>query len=144
LACPYFVPREILADGSWHHPSRLPLGAGWNGNCCASGQELRPSDSAIRELCNLGYASACPHLPARRDWDAVRFSVAGASSEQITLRYVCELDHAPVIHGKLSFDRVRQGWTNPHDDPRVRRLADCFLQSYCARMSDAVSSLSSL
>ncbi len=55
----------------------------------------------IRDLCNLGYATGCPHLPASRDWDAVRFSIASASAEQITLCYVCELGHAPVEAGTL-------------------------------------------
>ena len=53
MACPYFVPREIVNDGSWLHPSRLPLGAGWSGRCCASEQETTPSDAVLHELCNL-------------------------------------------------------------------------------------------
>lgn len=133
MACPYFVPREIVNDGSWLHPSRLPLGAGWSGHCCASGQETTPADSALRDFCNLGNATACPHLPCERDWDAIRFSVARASAEQITLWYVCELAHAPVEHGKLTFDRVEERWSNPHADPRVQRLADCYLEIYRSR-----------
>jgi len=74
-----------MNDGSWPHPSRLPLGAGWTGNCRASGLELAASDAHLREFCNLGYATACPHLPTGRDWDAVRFSVARAGREQITI-----------------------------------------------------------
>jgi hypothetical protein len=138
LACPYFVPREIVNDGSWLHPSRLPLGGGWNGQCCASGQETTPSDSALRDLCNLGNASACPHLPRERDWDAIRFSVARTSVEQITLWYVCELAHAPVEHGKLTFDRIEERWVNPHADSRVQRLAVCYLETYRARLNVTV------
>ena len=135
LACPYFVPREIVNDGSWLHPSRLPLGAGWSGRCCASGQETTPSDFVLHELCNLGNATACPHLPRERDWDAVRFSVAHTSSDQITLWYVCELAHAPVEHGKLSFDCAEGRWLNPHADARVQRLAACYLETYRSRQS---------
>src|SRR5271157_744074 len=133
LACPFFVPREIVNDGSWPHPSRLPLGVGWTGSCCASGDELTPSDSQLREFCNLGYAVACPHLPVRRDWDAVRFSIAQASREQVAICYVCELDHAPIEHGKLIFDLVSEVWVSTHPDPRVVRLASCYVQSYRAR-----------
>src|SRR5262249_39751900 len=132
-ACPYFVPREIVSDGSWLHPARLPLGAGWRGTCCASSPEITPSDSTIRELCNLGNAVACPNLPRERDWDAVRFSVALTSDEQITLCYVCEKAHAPVEHGKLTFDLVAQGWLNPHADQRVQRLANCYLEAWKSR-----------
>ena len=135
LACPFFVPREILNDGSWPHPSRLPLGAGWTGNCRASGQELAASDKDIREFCNLGYATACPHLPLRRDWDAIRFSVARASGEQITICFVCELAHAPIEHGKLIFDLASEDWLNADADPRVLRLATCYLQTYRVRQS---------
>jgi hypothetical protein len=137
LACPYFVPREILNDGSWPHPSRLPLGAGWIGACCASGQEISPADSYLREFCNLGYAAACPHLPLEREWDAVRFSVALAGREQVTFCYVCELGHAPVEDGKLSFDLRRGIWIDVHSDSRVQRLADCFLRTYRAQQANA-------
>jgi hypothetical protein len=130
LACPFFVPLEIVNDGSWPHPSRLPLGAGWMGNCRASGQELAASDEHIREFCNLGYAAACPHLPPRRDWDAVRFSVAHANANQLTFCYVCELAHAPMEHGKLTFDLTSEAWIDVPADPRVATLADAYLQSY--------------
>jgi hypothetical protein len=130
LACPFFVPLEILNDGSWPHPSRLPLGAGWAGNCRASGQEVAASDEHIREFCNLGYATACPHLPPRRDWDAVRFSVANANANQLTFGYVCELAHAPMEHGKLTFDLTSEVWIDVPGDPRVATLADAYLQSY--------------
>jgi len=130
LACPYFVPREILTDGSWPHPSRLPLGAGWTGACCASGPEITPADSELREFCNLGHAVACPHLPREREWDAVRFSVASSGRDQVTFWYVCELGHAPVEHGKLAFDLRREAWVNAHSDSRVQRLAECYLKTY--------------
>ena len=133
MACPYFVPREILNDGSWPHPSRLPLGAGWRGHCCASGEDVAPGESAIREFCNLGNATACPHLPAERDWDAVRFSLALASEEQITLWYVCERGYAPIEHGRIAYDLATGLWRNPHPDPRVSRLADSYLCAWQAR-----------
>jgi len=135
LACPFFVPLEIMNDGSWPHPSRLPLGAGWTGNCRASGQELAASDTHIREFCNLGYATACPHLPQRRDWDAVRFSVARAGRDQVTICFVCELAHAPTAQGKLTFDLTREIWLNPHPDARVLTLATCYIDAYRTRKS---------
>src|ERR1700720_4533585 len=104
LACPFFVPREIINDGSWPHPWRLPLGAGWTGNCRASGQELPASDAHVREFCNLGYAISCPHLPRQRQWDAVRFSIARTSTEQLAISFVCESAHAPMEWGELIFD----------------------------------------
>jgi len=123
-------------DGSWLHPLRLPLGAGWSGCCSASGQETTPSDSTLHDLCNLGNATACPHLPRERDWDAIRFSVAHTSPDQITVWYVCELEHAPVEHGKLNFDRVEEHWLNPHADARVQRLAACYLETYRSRRNE--------
>jgi hypothetical protein len=134
------VPLEIVNDFSWPHPSRLPLGAGWTGNCRASGQEVAASDLHIRQFCNFGYAAACPHLPPRRDWDAVRFSVARACPEQVTIRFVCELAHAPVEHGELIFDLAEEVWVNANPDPRVLTLATCYLQAYRARQSACLQS----
>ena len=140
VACPFFVPLEIVNDGSWPHPSRLPLGAGWTGNCRSSGQELAASDTHIREFCNFGYATACPQLPQHRDWDAVRFSVARANASQVVLRYVCELDHAPIEHGELTFDLASEAWLDVQRDPRVLRLANCYLETYRARQNGLFSS----
>jgi hypothetical protein len=135
LACPFFVPLQIVHDGSWLHPSRLPLGAGWTGDCCAAGERLSASDTQIREFCNLGYATACPHLPAGRDWDAVRFSVANTNinARQFTLWYTCELAHAPIEHGKLTFNLASGECLTPHADSRVHRLATSYVESYRAR-----------
>lgn len=138
MACPFFVPHEVLNDGSWPHPSRLPLGAGWRGACCASDAATVPSDFQIREFCNLGYAKGCPRLPPERDWDAVRFGVARISQEQVMLWYVCELGHAPIEHGKLTFDLPGERWLAAHSDARVQRLANCFLQTYRSRPAGAV------
>ena len=133
LACPYFVPLEIVNDGSWLHPARLPLGAGWTGNCCASEKHVAASETHTREFCNLGYATDCPHLPAHRDWDAIRFSVDRTSRTQLTICFVCELGHAPIAHGKLTFDLASEAWLNAHPDARVLRLATCFVQAHRAR-----------
>ena len=95
-----------------------------------------PSNAALREFCNMGNASACPRLPPDRAWDAVRFCVARSGEEQITLCYVCELAHAPVEHGKITFDRTADAWLNPHTDARVQRLAACYLETYRLRQKD--------
>jgi hypothetical protein len=205
LACPYFVPREIVYDLSWPHPARLPLGAGWTGTCCAASHkatdgavapniadskiadskiadskivdlkiaEARISDlyastlastlavdsALIRDCCNLGYAAACPHLPVSRDWDAIRFSIAGLAPNQITLCYVCEFAHAPKAHGTLTYDLIAEAWCEAPEaaanelpanaaapvttavtasaagDARVRRLAASYLHAYRIRQS---------
>jgi len=96
-----------------------------------------PADSHLREFCNLGYAAACPHLPVEREWDAVRFSVASTGREQVTFCYVCELGHAPVEQGKLAFDLKLETWVNLHSDSRVQRLAECYLETYRARLAHA-------
>jgi len=137
LTCPYFIPREILNDGSWPHASRLPLGAGWSGACNATGQELPAAEAHIRDFCNLGYAAACPNFPQARDWDAVRFSVAGSSTEQIVLHYACELNHAPVEHGTLTYEFARKDWREAHADARINRLAVSYLYAYRARRTSA-------
>jgi hypothetical protein len=104
-----------------------------------------PVDSAlIRDFCNLGYATACPHLPSGRDWDAVRFSVANSTPDHITISYICEFAHAPKAHGRLTYDLIAEAWREADmtNDARVRRLAASFLHAYRVRQSGAPLDLS--
>jgi hypothetical protein len=136
MACPFFLPTTRLDDGGWLHPSRLPLGGGWAGFCSAPGHEREtPTDSELRELCNLGYAAGCPRLPKVRVWDAVRFSVARDLGTQLQIFFVCELGHRPANHGTLEYDLALNRWTALHSDPCLQKMAECFLQSYLQRKS---------
>jgi hypothetical protein len=139
------MPVVRLEHGSWPHPARLPLGGGWCGHCTAPGHEgeLPPQD-VLEAFCNLGYASSCNWSPADRVWDAVRFAVSAPRevdlrpagnvvalpARVLALRYVCERDHRPVENGDLEFDLAQAAWLQRHDDPRIQKMAECFLQSY--------------
>jgi hypothetical protein len=147
VACPFFLPKEKLENGSWPHPSRLPLGCGWSGYCAAPGHDGEtPSEEELRDFCNLGYAEQCPRLPRERLWDSVRFgarTVVTAGEDpgvrRIQVRYVCERGHLPAEYGFLEFVPSKAQWTNLHPDLRVQRLVECFLASYCERAkSDSV------
>ena len=137
------MPVARLENGSWPHPARLPLGAGWCGHCTAPGHEGEaPPQDVLEAFCNLGYASSCSWSPAERAWDAVRFAVSApqvsAIAEQssavpariLVLRYVCERNNRPVDYGDLEFDLSRATWLRRHDDARIQKMADCFLESY--------------
>lgn len=138
MACPYFMPTARLEGGNWPHPGRLPLGCGWTGHCTAPGHEGgSPNRKILEELCNLGYASTCPWAPPQRVWDAVRFSVitpeerdATTPSRVLRLLYVCEHDHRPVAHGDLLIDLGSATWMQQHEDARIQKMAECFLESY--------------
>jgi hypothetical protein len=143
LACPYFIPLEKNDAGAWLHPSRLPLGAGFHGNCSAPGHDgARPTDDEMRELCNMGYAASCARLPQERSCDAVRFSVARASAGLLLIWFVCETAHLPVSHGNLQYDAKERRWVSPHSDSRIQRLAECFVQTYLAKKIPVVTELS--
>ena len=140
MACPFFMPTARLEDGGWLHASRLPLGGGWAGCCQAPGHEgVIPADSELHEMCNLGYAMACPRLPIERPWDAVRFAVASDRLGKIQMWYVCEFAHRPGEHGKLEYDLEQQFWELPHADARVQKMADCYLQSYLTKRNRSVN-----
>ena len=133
MACPYFIPTHKI-DGEWLHPSRLPLGGGWAGKCGAPEHSCaQPLPQEIREYCNLGYAASCVRLPQERTCDSVRFSVARDSIAQVQLWFVCEKAHEPAGHGILVYDLAVQQWSAAHSDPRIQRLAECYLQSYLLR-----------
>jgi hypothetical protein len=140
------MPVARLECGSWPHPARLPLGGGWCGHCTAPGHESElPPQDVLEAFCNLGYASSCNWSPAERVWDAVRFAVsappdfaeraapqkpAALPARVLVLRYVCERDHRPVEHGDLEFDLAQAVWLRRHDDARIQKMAECFLESY--------------
>ncbi|HZQ94001.1 MAG TPA: hypothetical protein VFA67_03265 [Candidatus Sulfotelmatobacter sp.] len=140
LACPYFMPVEKLENGAWQHPARLPLGCGWSGHCTAPGHDGKiPAQDVLEAFCNLGYAGSCSWAPQQRSWDAVRFCVSTpaergtlneAPSRLLRLLYVCERDHRPVVHGDLLIDLATATWLRRHDDGRIQKMAECFLDSY--------------
>jgi hypothetical protein len=133
LACPFFMPVQKL-DGAWLHPSRLPLGGGWDGHCSAPGhEETKPSTEELHEFCNLGYATKCSRLPSQREFDAVRFSVARDHGSRLLLWFVCEAGHRPVKHGRLEYDLDRTEWVSQHPDQRIQKMLECYVQAYLQR-----------
>ena len=132
MACPFFVPTQRLEEGTWAHPSRLPLGACWSGRCSAPGHEAAELSPAELSECNLGYAR-CVRLPRDRSWDAIRFAVTRDRGLSISLRFVCETAHRPAAHGLLEYSLSTRRWTGLHPDPRIQNLAECYLQSYLLR-----------
>ena len=74
MALPFFMPTERLQQGTWMHPSRLPLGAGWKGRCCAPGCEAADVPlNVLESFCNMGYAAA---LSQPAEGTPVRFGFA--------------------------------------------------------------------
>lgn len=132
------MPKARLEGGNWPHPARLPLGCGWSGQCTAPGHEgALPAREILEGLCNLGYASTCTWAPPERAWDAVRFSVitpeernATSPARLLRLLYICERDHRPVAHGDLLIDLGAATWIRQHEDARIQKMAECFLESY--------------
>ena len=122
------------------YPSRLPLGSGWRGFCTAArGHDPhRPSDEQLTHSCNLGYARSCSYLPADRAYDAVRFAVLRDCETRIMLKYVCEFNHAPAGHGTLEYELTAGNWVQSHPDPRIQKMAECYLHSYTERTRGAV------
>lgn len=149
MTCPYFMPISRLDNGNWPHPARLPLGCGWSGHCTAPGHEGKaPPQDILEAFCNLGYASSCGWAPSERTWDAVRFAVVSpeaasraavpepeAATRTLKLQYVCERDHRPVAHGELIFDLTNSNWVQRHNDARIQKMAECFLESYLKKKS---------
>jgi hypothetical protein len=145
------MPVAKLENGSWPHPARLPLGGGWSGHCTAPGHEdAVPSQDVLQTFCNLGYASSCGWAPAERRWDAVRFAVASparnsrefdpisaerAPARILRLTFVYEQNNRPVGRGELEFDLSTMTWPRLHEDARIQKMAECFLEAYLSRRS---------
>ena len=142
MPCPYFIPTERFDDAGFQHPSRLPLGAGYRGQCGApGGNHTVPTDEELKQSCNLGYARNCSRLPQDRTADAVRFSILRDRDGQVSLCYVAELNYLPREQMNLHFDVALGRWSVAHSDPRVQTLAECFLRSYLDRRTPGSESL---
>jgi len=145
------MPVARLENGNWPHPARLPLGCGWTGHCTAPGhEEAVPSQYVLQAFCNLGYASSCGWAPAERRWDAVRFAVVSPtkvsrefdpiSAERgpariLRLTFVYEQNNRPAGRGELEFDLSTTTWLHRHEDARIQKMAECFLEAYLSRRS---------
>ena len=148
MACPFYRPEQRF-DSDWPFPQRLPLGAGWTGTCTAPGHEGEmPAQDILEAFCNLGYASSCGWAPAERRWDAVRFAVvspARSAPEQdripenaarvLRLTVVYEQNNRPAGQGELEFDLSTTTWLRRHEDARIQKMAECFLESYLKKRS---------
>jgi hypothetical protein len=142
VPCPFFIPTMKLEDGGWLHSSRLPLGGGWRGQCCAPGNEgTEPTTEELREFCNLGYARACARLPKERTADAVRFAVSRDAGTQLLVQFVTEFNHQPAGHGILEYDSSLGRWVGTHSDPCIQRMAECYLEAYLSRRNKASESV---
>ncbi len=129
MACPFFMPEQRF-ESDWPFPQRLPLGAGWAGTCTAPGHEgARPSDEELKSGCNLGYAKTCCRLPAERHADAVRFALGEERDGVLHVLFVCERDYLPAGHGELLYETVSASWLQRHDDARVQRMAECYVET---------------
>ncbi len=90
---------------------------------------MHPSDEELKSGCNLGYAKRCSRLPAERQADAVRFALAEERNGILPVLFVCEREYLPVAHGELLFDTVTGSWLESHHDPRVQRMAECYVHA---------------
>ena len=138
VACPFFMP-ERRFQSDWPFPQRLPLGAGWAGTCTAPGHEgVRPGGEELTSGCNLGYARTCRRLPVERHADAVRFVLGGECDGILRVLFACEREHLPAGHGELLFDTTSGSCLQAHDDPRVQRMAECYVQAQRERRGNCV------
>lgn len=102
MACPFFLPKEVLRDSPWERPPRAPLGQLCSGECQA-GLEPQPAD---HELCNFGYARGrCARFPEGAEVDAVRFAAQDRGAGGAQVMYVMERGHVPVEWGVVDGTR---------------------------------------
>jgi hypothetical protein len=132
MACPYFIPAEPHERELWPHRYRLSLGDGFAGRCGACLPDTCCDDETLRLHCNLGYA-ACAHLPANREFDAVRFLLQrGKGSSILRVQFACERAHQSAFSGELRYDQSSRIWLDP-PDPRLQPLAEAAVRAWLER-----------
>lgn len=109
-------------------------------------EQATPSQEILESFCNLGYAGNCTWAPADRICDAVRFAVVAPpkkekqeSSEDprarvLRLAYIYEYANRPAGQGQLEFDLRAAVWLRRHEDARIQKMAECFLESYLKKI----------
>ena len=126
------MPVEKL-NGAWLHPSRLPLGGGWDGFVRRlATKACSPPMKNFTSTAISGMPQNVPVCPVEREWDAVRFSVARDHGSKLLLWFVCENAHRPAKHGTSEYD-VAQGVDQFASDPRIQKMMECYVQSYLQR-----------
>jgi hypothetical protein len=127
------MPEQHL-EADWPFPQRLPLAAGWSGVCTAPGHDgARPSEAELKSGCNLGYAKNCSWLPADRHADAVRFALGDECNGVLHVRFASELAYLPASSGELLYRTSSETWLLKHEDARVQRMAECYVQAQLQR-----------
>jgi hypothetical protein len=113
----------------------LPLADEWAGVCRAiRGETCAPEETALRPLCNLGYARGqCPRFPDGALADAVRFTIRQDDGLSLRLYYVLERDHHPFAHGPLEYSLAAAAFTPAPPDPLLYRQAEAYVASYLRR-----------
>jgi len=76
----------------------------------------------------MGYAKHCSRLPADRHADAVRFVLGEESNGVLHVRFACELAYLPAAHGELLYEKASATWLLKHEDARIQRMAECYVQ----------------
>jgi len=132
MACPYFLPANAVPARCGRIRCACPWATADRKVRRARHEGAQPTDTELKDGCNLGYAR-CRRLPQQRPCDAVRFVLARDRDHTLDIQYVCEIGHAPGAHGMLEFDTGAARWTVSHPDPRLQKLAECYLDSYLRR-----------
>jgi len=134
MACPYFYPLEAMDEKRWPAPPRLPLGDPYAGLCKARAQPHVPSESALRDLCNQGYArGSCGEFPRESDPDAIRFGIARDSGGIVRIVFVVESNHLPHEHGAVEYSRESGQFVQAPAEEIPRKQAQAYLESYLRR-----------
>ena len=63
----------------------------------------------------------------------MRFVLGEEANGVLHVRFACELDYLPASHGELLYEKVSGSWLLMHDDVRIQRMAECYVQAQLER-----------
>ena len=146
MACPYFMPVAKLENGAGRIPPGCPsdvVGADIarhpaTKDSCLTGQCSNPSATSDTPV-----AALVARRTRRGMRSGSRFQRPPISTREKSLQDVlmsrsvrfasstfASARHLPVSHGELEFDLLQASWLHKHDDLRMQKMAECFLESY--------------
>ena len=141
MACPFFMPTERFEGRAWLHPSRLPLGAGWHGRCTAGHPDAPPpTDEHVQRYCNLGYATTCSDFPSGRSPTRSVWRSHTHTEEQISWLRL-RIEPSARRAWRPGVCTGRWSWISPHPDPRIQKMAECYLESHLRKFESIYAAL---
>ena len=72
----------------------------------------------------------------------MRFVLGEEKDGVLRVRFSCERDYLPAGHGELLYEKSSDTWLLKHEDARVQRMAECYVETQIERRAASAAGAS--